>query len=59
MLALLPLVGLLMASGLGAAPAAFLLGTGFGRGCLLLGIGLEVLGLRWTARLAARARRHA
>jgi tight adherence protein B len=58
MLALLPLVGLLMASGLGAAPLAFLLGTGLGRGCLLLGIGLEVLGLRWTARLSARAQRY-
>jgi hypothetical protein len=57
MLALLPAVGLLMAGGLGAQPLAFLLGSPVGRVCLLLGVGLEVLGLRWTARLAAAAAR--
>jgi tight adherence protein B len=57
MLALLPLVGLLMAAGLGAAPLAFLIGSFPGRVCLVLGVGLEVVGLRWTGRLAARAGR--
>lgn len=55
LLALLPLAGLLLAAGLGADPLGFLLGTPAGRACLLLGLGLEVLGLRWTARLADRA----
>lgn len=55
LLALLPAVGLLLAAGLGAEPLGFLLGTAPGRGCLLVGLGLEVLGLRWTSRLAARA----
>lgn len=55
MLALLPAVGLLMAAGLGAAPLQFLLWTLPGRLCLVLGVLLEVAGLRWTARLSARA----
>ena len=55
LLALLPVVGLLLAAGLGAAPLDFLLGTTPGRVCLVLGLLLELLGLRWTARLAGRA----
>jgi tight adherence protein B len=55
LLALLPGVGLLMAVGLGAAPLQFLLSTPAGRLCLVLGVLLEVVGLRWTARLASRA----
>lgn len=55
LLALLPVVGLLMAAGLGAAPLQFLLWTPAGRLCLVLGLLLEVAGLRWTARLASRA----
>jgi tight adherence protein B len=55
LLALLPVVGLVLAAGLGAAPLDFLLGTLPGRVCLLLGLVLEVVGLRWTGRLAARA----
>jgi tight adherence protein B len=55
LLALLPLVGLLMAAGLGAAPLQFLLWTLPGRLCLVLGVALEVMGLRWTTRLANRA----
>lgn len=55
LLALLPVVGLVLAAGLGAAPLDFLLGTLPGRVCLLLGLVLEVLGLRWTGRLANRA----
>lgn len=57
LLAVLPVVGLLMAAGLGAAPLAFLLGTAAGRVCLLGGVLLEVAGLRWTGRLAGRAAR--
>lgn len=55
LLALLPVVGLLLAAGLGADPLGFLFGNAAGRGCLLVGLGLEVLGLRWTGRLAAGA----
>lgn len=59
LLALLPVAGLLMAGGLGAQPLSFLLGTGVGRACLLAGLGLQGLGLRWTGRMTAGAARHA
>lgn len=55
LLALLPVVGLLLAAGLGAAPLAFLVATTPGRVCLVLGLLLELVGLRWTARLAGGA----
>lgn len=55
LLAVLPLGGLLMAAGLGAEPLSFLLGSAAGRVCLLVGVVLEMLGLRWTSRLAAGA----
>jgi tight adherence protein B len=53
LLAGLPLLGLAMAATLGAHPLAFLFGTLPGMGCLVVGIGLDALGLWWTARLAA------
>jgi tight adherence protein B len=55
LLAGLPLLGLLMAVALGARPFGFLLGTVPGALCLGFGIGLDVLGLWWTRRLAAAA----
>ncbi len=57
LLAGLPLIGLAMGAGLGAAPIDFLLDTAFGRGCLVVGFGLELIGLTWTERLAESARR--
>lgn len=55
MLALLPLAGLALAAGLGADPLRVLLHTPVGLVCLTAGVGLDVLGLRWTARMVARA----
>jgi tight adherence protein B len=55
LLAGLPLLGLGMAAALGARPLAFLFGTLPGAGCLLGGVGLDVLGLWWTQRLATAA----
>lgn len=55
LLAVLPAVGLLMAAGLGADPLHVLLGTPFGLVCLVLGLGLDGLGVLWTGRLVQRA----
>lgn len=57
MLAMLPLIGVLMAMALGGNPLAWLLSGIAGRLCLLGGIGLTVLGLWWTGRIAARVER--
>ncbi len=57
LLALVPLVGLVMAVALGAHPVAFLLGTDAGRLCLAGGLMLEWAGLRWSGAIADRARR--
>lgn len=55
LLAVLPLPGLAMAAALGASPLRFLFGTAPGVACLVVGIALDVLGLRWTGRLASNA----
>jgi tight adherence protein B len=55
LLAVLPLAGLALAAGLGADPLHVLLHTPFGAGCLLVGVGLDLLGLWWTGRLVAAA----
>lgn len=55
LLAALPFLGLAMAAGLGTHPVAFLLGTPYGAACLVLGLGLDALGLAWTRRLARTA----
>ncbi|WP_116026587.1 type II secretion system F family protein [Thermomonospora umbrina] len=55
LLAGLPLLGLALGVALGADPLAFLLGTIPGMLCLLSGIGLDVVGLWWTHRLARSA----
>lgn len=54
LLAVLPAVGLLMAAGLGADPLHVLLGTPLGLVCLVLGLGLDALGVLWTGRLVRR-----
>lgn len=59
LLAGLPLLGLAMAAALGARPLAFLCGTVPGAACLVLGLGLDLLGLWWTGRIAAAAERPA
>ncbi|MCK9822792.1 type II secretion system F family protein [Nocardioides cavernae] len=55
LVACLPLAVLLMGSGAGSDPWGFLLGTSVGGACLLAGLGLLALGLRWIERLADRA----
>jgi tight adherence protein B len=55
LLAVLPVVGLLMAAGLGADPLHVLLRTPLGLVCLVLGLALDGLGLLWTTRLVTRA----
>jgi tight adherence protein B len=49
LLALLPVFGLVLGSGLGADPSAVLLHTPVGLACLLAGVLLEWAGLAWTA----------
>ncbi|MER6249963.1 type II secretion system F family protein [Streptomyces sp. NPDC001584] len=56
-LALLPLVGLLIGTGLGADPLRVLLHTPMGWGCLLAGGVLEALGLLWCRRIVRAGER--
>ncbi|MGW5851942.1 type II secretion system F family protein [Streptomyces sp. NPDC055254] len=56
-LALLPLVGLLIGTGLGANPLRVLLHTPMGWGCLLAGGVLEALGLLWCRRIVRTGER--
>lgn len=55
LLAGLPVLGIALAAGLGARPLHVLLHTPVGAGCLVLGLGLDLLGLWWTGRLVAAA----
>ncbi len=55
LLAGLPILGLGMAATLGANPLTFLLTTLPGLACVILGVGLDALGLWWTAKLAEAA----
>jgi len=55
LLAMLPVVGLLLAAALGAQPVQVLLYTPVGAFCLVVGVGLDLLGLAWTERLVVRA----
>lgn len=55
LLALLPLFGLVLGSGLGADPSAVLLHTPVGLACLAAGAALEWAGLAWTARIIRTA----
>lgn len=56
-LALLPVVGLLIGTGLGADPLRVLLHTPVGWGCLLAGGVLEALGLAWCRRIVRAGER--
>ncbi|MDQ8706696.1 type II secretion system F family protein [Streptomyces sp. LHD-70] len=55
LLAALPVVGLLMGTGLGADPLRVLLHTPAGIGCLLVGGALEGVGIWWAVRIVRRA----
>lgn len=55
LLAGLPVLGVLMGSGIGAAPLQVLLGTRLGQILLCVGVGLELAGLAWSRRLTQRA----
>lgn len=55
LVAALPLAVLVMGSGAGSDPWAFLVRTPVGWGCLVGGVGLIGLGLWWIERLADRA----
>lgn len=57
LLAALPLFGIALGYGIGADPVGFLTATPVGRGCLLAGLALAVLGLEWVERLASRCER--
>ena len=54
-LAGLPIMGFAMGLILGADSISWLLGTGAGRACLLLGLGLELVGWLWIRRLLSSA----
>jgi tight adherence protein B len=54
-LAGLPVLGLLMGSGVGADPWRVLTTTGSGTVLLVLGVALELAGTTWSARLVRRA----
>jgi tight adherence protein B len=51
LLAVLPGVGIPLAAGLGAHPIAFLLHGRAGQGCLVAGVGLDLLSFVWTRHL--------
>jgi tight adherence protein B len=55
LLALLPLAGIALASGLGARPLHVLLHTTVGLACLVAGLALDGLGVWWTGRMVAAA----
>lgn len=52
---ILPIVVLLAAQGIGAQPWRFLLDTPAGVGCLGAGVALNLVGLSWIDRIAARS----
>ena len=52
LLAVLPVLGIVLGSGMGARPLHVLVGTPYGIGCLVVGTALAALGLWWTERLA-------
>ncbi|WP_308169547.1 type II secretion system F family protein [Acrocarpospora catenulata] len=55
LLAALPALGLLLAAALGMQPLPFLFTTPAGLACLILGLTLNALGLRWTNHLVTKA----
>jgi len=57
LLAGLPILGLAMGSGIGAEPVRILTSTTVGHILLVVGVGLELLGLAWSRRMTSRALR--
>jgi len=57
LVAVLPLVALGFGAALGVDALGLLFGTGWGRACLAIGIGLMVLARLWSRRMVARAAR--
>ncbi|WP_214410136.1 type II secretion system F family protein [Sphaerisporangium fuscum] len=57
LLAVLPVLGVLLAAGLGLRPFSFLVGSPAGLACLAVGVLLDLAGVAWTNRLVARAER--
>lgn len=57
MLALLPALGLGLGMAVGGDPLAWLLGTPWGWGCLVVGLSLTGLGLAWAKRIVAGTER--
>lgn len=55
MLAWLPVVGLGLGLVMGVNPVGFLLTTGLGRVCLVIGLAAEFSGIAWVRRLVRRA----
>jgi tight adherence protein B len=55
LLATLPLTGILLGSGIGAAPMHVLFHTVAGQGCLALGVGCILAGLAWMNRIVRSA----
>ncbi len=52
LMAVLPVIGLLLGSGVGGDPVAVLTGTWVGAGCLAAGAGLACAGVGWIERIA-------
>ena len=57
LLAVLPVVGLLLGSAIGARPLSFLLRSPPGWGCLTGALLFDAAGIAWSRRIAARANR--
>jgi len=57
LLAVLPAVGLLLGTAIGARPLSFLLGSPAGLGCLVGALLFDAAGISWSHRIAARAAR--
>ena len=55
LLAVLPLLGIGLGAAMGARPLSVLFGTGRGQVALLVGAGLDAVGLVWTARIVTAA----
>lgn len=55
LLAVLPLLGISLGVAMGARPLEILLGTPTGQVALVVGTGLEALGVFWTSRIVAAA----
>jgi tight adherence protein B len=55
LLAVLPLLGIGLGAAMGARPLQVLLGTEKGQVAMLVGAGLDALGLLWTARIVKAA----